>query len=138
MSNKLVIRILSFFISLVALIFIYLFQEFNYGAALGNLLEISASETTFWVISKLIRFFLNDGFAILMIFALFEEKKYVVFAFLVQILGFIFFLIPYLILSLSFSFQHEASLSYLHRIIMNPTLLMLLIPAFYYQKKVNG
>ncbi len=121
-------------ISICALIIIFLSQEFQYGYAFAKLLNITISENTNWVITKTTRFILNDGFAILLVYGIFEERKYVLFAFLIQVLGFVFLLIPYIILFLSFSFQHEASLSYLHRIIVNPTLIMLLIPALLYQK----
>ncbi|MDN4166642.1 exosortase F system-associated protein [Cytophagales bacterium LB-30] len=133
--KSLMLRFALFLLSLAALILIYLFQEWSYGAWIGGILGWPRNETAQWVVSKLVRFVLNDSFAILMIYTLFQERKYVLFAFLVQLFGFVFLLIPYLVLSLSFTFQHEASLSYLHRITMNPTLIMLLIPAFLYQKR---
>jgi exosortase F-associated protein len=87
-----------------------------------------------FLINRTIRFLANDFLMVGLIYALFRERKYVVFALWVQIAGLVFFLIPYFILKLRFPMYNGPLISYLHRLIMNPTLLLLLIPAFYYQR----
>jgi exosortase F-associated protein len=75
--------------------------------------------------------------AILLIYALFYERKYVLFAVWVQVFGMVFVLIPYFIIKFNFPGYNGPLISFLHRLVLNPTLLLLLIPAFYYQKKYS-
>lgn len=89
-----------------------------------------------YTVNKIFRYLLNDLFGISIIYGLFGEKKYVRFAFYVLLFG-LFILLPiYLTI---FFLQPEgftSMLGHLHRIVLNPVLMMLLIPAFYYQKKM--
>jgi exosortase F-associated protein len=103
----------------------------------GALMGIDSAINRF-IVNRTIRFLLNDAFTIGLIYALFVERKYVIFALYVQVVGVIIFLIPYFILKLYYPTYNGPLINYLHRLILNPTLLMLLIPAFYYQKKVKG
>jgi exosortase F-associated protein len=114
------------------LVLVYLFQKMDPA---GVLFPETGSLNRF-LINRSIRFLLNDAFMIGLIYALFEERKYVIFALWVQLAGIIFFLIPYFILKVYFPGYNGPMISYLHRLILNPTLLLLLIPAFYYQKKL--
>ena len=50
----------------------------------------------------------------------------------VQLAGLVFILVPYLVLKLGFDAGNGPLVSFLHRLVLNPTLLLLLIPAFYY------
>jgi exosortase F-associated protein len=87
-----------------------------------------------FIVNKSIRFLANDALMIGLLYALFTERKYVLFALWVQLAGFVFFLIPYFVLKLVFEANNGPLVSFLHRLILNPTLLIMLIPAFYYQK----
>ena len=68
-----------------------------------------------------------------LIFAIFYKRKYVWFAFGVQVFGFLVVLIPYFVLKLYFHAGNGPMVSFLHRLILNPTLMVLLIPAFWLQ-----
>lgn len=117
-----------------SLMAIYLFQDFEYDAMVSSFLQTNLQDGTRLAINKICRFILNDFCAILLIYALFYERKYVLFAIVVQIMGFVFLMIPYLIMRLYFEMDEGPLTSFIHRLIVNPTLLMLLIPAFWYQK----
>lgn len=86
------------------------------------------------MINRTIRFLLNDLFALGLIYALFVQRKYLLFAIWVQLAGVFLFLIPYFIIKLNYPSYNGPLINYLHRLILNPTLLLLLIPAFYYQR----
>jgi exosortase F-associated protein len=86
--------------------------------------------------SKVLRYILNDGFSILIIFGLFEKKKFLKFAVGVFFFGFVVLLPIYLIFSIYFSEATYSFLNHLHRLVLNPLLMLLLIPAFYYQKQL--
>ena len=91
-----------------------------------------------WVFSvnKVFRYILNDLFAMALIGALFPEKRYLRFALMVLMVG-LFVLVPlYIVLFLSQPEGLSSLIGHLHRLVMNPVLMMLLIPAFFYQKRL--
>jgi exosortase F-associated protein len=116
-------------VSIAGLVAVFLFQRIDLAAEIG--FETSISR---FLVNRTIRFLLNDAFAILLIYALFEERKYVVFALYVQVAGMVLFLFPYFILKVYYPNYNGPLISFLHRLVLNPTLLMLLIPSFYYQR----
>ena len=121
-------------VCVAGLVLVYLFQKLDpAGAIYPGLSGINK-----FLINRTIRFLLNDAFMIGLIYALFAEKKYVVFALWVQLAGVILFLLPYFVLKIYYPGYNGPMISYLHRLILNPTLLLLLIPAYYYQKKMAG
>jgi exosortase F-associated protein len=87
-----------------------------------------------FIFNRTIRFLLNDVLAIGLLYALFRERKYVLFAIGVQIFGLFFVLIPYFIIKLGSPSYNGPLINFIHRLILNPLLILLLIPAFYYQK----
>ena len=125
-------RIVIGILSIAGLVTVFLFQQFDVAGLIG----IAEKGSRFFV-NRTVRFLLNDALALGLIYALFRERKYVIFAMYVQIAGTFLFLIPYFILKLYLPRYNGPLISFLHRIILNPTLLMLLIPAFYYQKQVE-
>ena len=116
--------------SLCGLVVVFLFQRIDVAGYLG--VEDFMHK---FLINRTFRFLLNDAFAIGLIYALFHERKYVVFSLYVQLFGMLFFLFPYFVLKFYWPHYNGPLISFLHRLILNPTLLMLLIPAFYYQRK---
>tara|TARA_Y100001934_G_C12317515_1_gene758302 strand:- start:457 stop:927 length:471 start_codon:yes stop_codon:yes gene_type:complete len=105
-------------------------QELNYSS---DFIEVDP-----WVFSvnKVIRYLLNDLFAMALISALFPEGRYLRFALFVLMFG-LFILVPiYLGLYLAQPTGFSSLIGHLHRLVMNPVLMMLLIPAFFYQKRL--
>ena len=132
-------RIGAIVLGCAGLVSVYLFQDqlfndpfnnFIYDPVADNYPEFSVIQ---YVLLKVLRFVLNDGFAILIIFGLFGPGKYVKFAAYVFLFGFFIPLPLYLILVLAFYRDSYTYLNHLHRIVLNPVLMMLLIPAFYAQ-----
>jgi exosortase F-associated protein len=128
------IRLATGILSLSGLIVIFLFQ----GVDLAGKMNITNDSLHSFLVNRTIRFILNDFFAIGLIYALFGLRKYVVFSVWVQLAGMVFFLFPYFVLKLYFPSYNGPLISFLHRLILNPILLLLLIPAFYYQQKLAG
>lgn len=125
-----VVRCVAGAISIAGLVVVFVFQRIDVAAFLG----LDASKVAHFIVNRTIRFAFNDLFAIGLVYALFVEKKYIIFSLWVQLAGVVLFLIPYFILKLNFPSYNGPLISYLHRLILNPTLLLLLIPAFYYQR----
>ena len=127
------VRILVGVLSVAGLVAVFLFQRIDAAALMGS----EGSTLHRFFINRTIRFLVNDAFAIGIIYALFEERKYIIFSLYVQLAGVVLFLIPYFILKFYLPNYNGPMISFLHRLILNPTLLMLLIPAFYYQRKLE-
>lgn len=114
---------------LTGLVFFFLFQRFNMAAFVG----ISGKSFVF-IFNKSIRFIINDALMIGVIYSLFLQKRFIYFALMVQLFGILFILIPYFILKLYFHTGNGPLVSFLHRLVLNPTLMILLIPAFWVQQ----
>ena len=123
-------RTLICLLAVSALMLVFLFQRFDYSQLFFE--ELSGPKA--FMFNRLIRYLINDNLVILLIFGLFYDKKYVKFALLVELFGLLFLLIPYFILRFQTDIDHM-QLSFLHRLIVNPTLMLLLIPAIYLQEK---
>ena len=112
------------------LVAVFLFQRTDIAGLIGVDSNINR-----FLLNRTIRFLLNDALTIGLIYALFVERKYVIFAVYVQLAGVVLFLLPYFVLKIYFPSYNGPLISFLHRLIVNPTLLMSLIPAFYYQNR---
>lgn len=124
-------------VAFISLLLVFLFQRISYFDAFTSMLNLDASPSNFFVFSfnKTLRFVINDLLTILIIYALFYERKYVLIAFGVQLIG-LFILLPlYLLFKYHYPGYNGPMINFLHRLTLNPILLMMLIPLFFYQKK---
>ena len=125
--------------SLVALALIYIFQRVDYVNFITGIFggEPSINPTVAFIINKTLRLVLNDLLCFLLIFALFREKKYMRIAFFVFCFELVVLLPVYFVIKLKVEGVSEISsplLSQVHRLIVNPLLMVMLIVAFYYQR----
>lgn len=123
-------------IAITTLITLYLFQRFNYA----EFLSLSASPNTQFIINRTIRFLFNDLAVILLIYAIFSNKELLKIAFAIQLVEMLVILPLYFYFKLSLEGATELSsplLSFIHRIVVNPIIMLLLIPAFWFQKNSN-
>lgn len=99
---------------------------------------LSEGQQTMYVVNKTFRYLLNDIFSILIIQGIFLKKSYTRFAFVLMAFG-LFILLPvyfyiYFLAVPGFS----SMISHFHRIVLNPVLMMLLIPALWYQERIQA
>ena len=126
-------------VSLLGLALIYFFQRIDYLNLIFRFVggkEIASPNLVF-AFNKTLRLVLNDLLCFLLIYALFNEKKYLRIAFWVFCFELFFVLPLYLIVKLSMEGDSEISsplLSQIHRLIVNPMLMLILIVSFYYQR----
>lgn len=121
------------FLGLIAasiLVVVYIFQRYNpFG--------VNAHPDIVFIVNRTVRLIFNDFACLILIYIFFEQKKYLRLSFLV-FLGELFIILPlYFILKLTIEGPTEISsplLSQLHRLIVNPTLMILLMAGFFYQK----
>lgn len=115
----------------LALIYLFQFTDFLYLFT-----GLRFPDTYHFIVNRLFRIVLNDTCMLVLIYALFRDRQVVKLAFYVQLVD-IFILLPlYLALKLPAEGVSELSspfLSQFHRLIVNPTLMILLIGGVYYQ-----
>jgi hypothetical protein len=124
-------------VGLFALALIYIFQRANYGLLLFEAFKIAPNENFIFVINKSLRLVVNDLICFFMIFSVFKEKNYRQVAMVVFMVELLIILPVYLLLKLSLEGTSEISsplLSFIHRLIVNPTLMVLTGMALAYQK----
>lgn len=95
------------------------------------------TEEVDFVLRKSVRVILNDVFMLLVIVGLFYDRKVTRLAIAIQLVDALVLLPLYFFFKLSLEGTSEISaplLSQFHRLIVNPTLLLLLIPAVYFQR----
>lgn len=121
-------------IALTGLSLVYLFQQ---------------SDIVYWItqnknhpnlhfsINRGVRLLLNDIFMLLFIAAWFQDRSITRLALVIQLIDFSLLLPLYLFIKLTWEGDAEISsplLSQFHRLVVNPTLMILLIPAVYFQR----
>lgn len=126
------LRIILILLSCAGLGIVFLGQRWDYSSLLGLHKDYQVQ----FIANRIIRFLINDNLVLLLIYAIFYNKKYVKFGLAVEAFGFFFLLIPYFILKYSFEIN-PMYISFIHRLIINPTLMVLLIPAIYIQKNAK-
>lgn len=123
---------------------VYVFQQVSYAVILNGVLPENLSihhPNAVFIINRTLRLIINDMACIMLILGLFKEIKYVKVAFLVFCVELFFILPLYFIVKLQLEGPSELSsplLSQIHRIIVNPLLMIILIIGFYYQKATSG
>jgi len=130
--------------ALIILLLVYVFQKISYAGLINNFLpggfEINHPNIVF-IVNRMLRLIINDGACMLLIWGLFKETKYLKAAFLVFCIELLIILPAYFTVKLTLEGPSELSsplLSQIHRIIVNPLLMVILTIAFYYQKVTTG
>ena len=130
-------------IGAVGLFCTYLFQQYlnAYALLTGGPFELVHYTSDYrdiakipFIVNKVSRYLLNDGFSMMLVYGLFYQLHYLRFIFYIFLFGLLVLVPSYLILYLQAPEGFSSMLGHLHRIIFNPVLMMLLIPAFYYQR----
>ena len=131
-------RVVLLFVAVTGLSLVYFFQQFNYLGYLSNLWGNEFHPYTEFVFNKTLRYLLNDNLCILIIYSLFYKKTNVILGLYLELFGLAILLPIYFTLKLTFEGDTELStplLSFYHRLVINPTLMILLIMGLFYQRK---
>ncbi len=127
-------------LSLVVLLTVYLFQRVSYAAVMNEVLpEVLqiVNPNTVFIVNKTVRLILNDLACIIIIYAIFEKRMYLKASFYLFLVELFVMLPVYLIMKLNLEGTSELSsplLSQIHRLIVNPLLMFLLMMGFVYQR----
>lgn len=127
-------------LALAILVLAYLFQRFDFYGTLLNVIGANGAVHPYvkFSVNRLVRMLINDTACVILIWAWFDDRRFTRLAgyvFLIEV----FILLPvYLWIKLSLEGDSEISspmLSQVHRMIVNPMLMFLLMVAFLYQRK---
>jgi exosortase F-associated protein len=127
-------------LSLSILLLVYLFQRVSYAAIINALLPDTLHiiiPNLIFVVNKTVRLILNDVACMIFIYAVFPQKIYLKASFYLFLAELLVLLPLYLVVKLSLEGNSELSsplLSQIHRLIVNPLLMFLLILGFVYQR----
>ena len=128
---------------LLVLILVYLFQGFSYALLVGELVMDNPGALhpdTVFIINKTVRLIVNDLACMLLILAIFRRKSYLLIALYVFLFELFILLPAYFAIKLSLEGDSEISsplLSFVHRLIVNPMLMLVLMAGFFYQHSRN-
>jgi len=121
-------------LAIAGLACVYIFQR---KEVLGALCQCQINSESSFILMKTLRVVLNDLFMLLIIHFWFNNSSITRLAFWIQLID-MFVLLPlYLLLKLQLEGDSEISsplLSQFHRLIVNPTLMILIFPAVYFQR----
>ncbi len=127
-------------VALLILVLVFVFQRFNYAMVLTSFWPLTCqveNQNAIFIINRTIRLVLNDIACMVLIFVWFKQRKYLTLAFYLFLIE-LFILLPlYLIIKLNLEGDSELSsplLSQIHRLIVNPLLMFLLMMGFVYQR----
>lgn len=125
----------------VALALFYIFQHVNYGLLFFRLLGAEGNEVSQFILNKTFRLLVNDSICFAMIYLIFTEPKSRALAVWVLALELVIILPLYLSIKLTIEGVTELSmplLSFVHRLVINPMLMVLTMIALGYQKFVSS
>lgn len=97
--------------------------------------NISSFPPEMVILNKTLRYILNDVFSILVIHALYQNKQYTRFAIGLLLFGLVVLLPSYFALVFYMPEGYSSLVSSFHRIILNPVLMMMLIPYLYVMER---
>ena len=129
--------------SITALLLVYIFQRFNYAAFFNKLLtlEMLTYPNVVFAINRTTRLLINDILCMVLIFALLQKRSYLRLSAIIFGFELLVMLPLYLWIKLSMEGPSEISsplLSPIHRMIVNPLLMIVLIAALYYQQYMTS
>ena len=134
-------RITYGLMAVLVLVLMYMLQRLNYSAYIFSALSLQLPSENFqFIFNRTLRYIINDLSVILLIYVLFQNRSLTRVAFALQVFGLFVILPIYFYFKLSLEGPSEISsplLSFIHRIVVNPILMLLLIPAFYYQQNLS-
>ena len=121
-------------LALAGLALMFLLQNLDWLKLICN---CSNSPSVQFIVNKTVRVLVNDSFMLLFIHAWFFNRNITSLAWKLQLIDSIILLPAYLAFKLCIEGASEISsplLSQWHRLIVNPTIMLLLIPAIYFQR----
>lgn len=84
------------------------------------------------------RYFVNSMVSLAIIYLAFPKRDLIKFSVWIFVIGFVVFVIPYYFMLTNYTKENYLMLFYVRRFLIQPVFLLLLLPAFYYQKLTDN
>jgi exosortase F-associated protein len=136
-AKEIVTRVAIGSLAMLGLTLVFIFQHTDFLYLFSG---SSFKPEAHFIVNRTVRIFLNDTFMLLLLYMLFLDKNILKLALGIQGIDLLILFPLYLAFKLPAEGAAEISsplLSQFHRLIVNPTLMILLIPAIYYQKFIK-
>lgn len=142
LNNKGRIVVLMLLLLLLVLIRAYedvIFYDpfLNYFKSNYHNIPIPKIETIPLFFGLLFRYMLNSILSLAIIYILFKDVEAIRFASTIYLIFFIILILLFFIVLFFFGETNKMTLFYIRRFLIQPIFLLLFLPAFYYQKKIN-
>lgn len=139
LTTPLKVRVGMIAIAVLLLFLVYVFQRVNYAGFIFYLMSVDGLTfpNTAFALNRTIRLIINDTLSMVLIFALFQRRSYLKLSWTIFLFELLLLLPAYLWIKLTWEGPSEISsplLSPIHRMIVNPLLMIVLIGGFYYQR----
>lgn len=125
-------------VALTGLFLVYILQRLDYLGLMSGVLGMTPpTATVSFIVNRTLRLIANDLLCLLLISVLFQEPRFSRVAFWIFLVELFVILPLYLFVKLTIEGPSEISsplLQPIHRMIVNPLLMVILIAAFYYQR----
>lgn len=90
------------------------------------------------IFNVFLRYLINSIISLLIIYVVYLKKEWFVFSLWVYIVCFFVFLIPFYLMIVNYEQENYLLVFYVRRFLIQPILLLLLLPAFYYHKLTDN
>lgn len=137
---KIWLKILLFLSGILLFAFIRLFEKELFYDPLIEFYKSTFRQETFPDLNVLLynlnlafRYLLNSGISLGLIWVLFEDKNYIKFSALLFLVLFVLCISAFWIVAVNIEPNNIMTLFYIRRFIIQPLLVVVLIPAFYFQ-----
>lgn len=134
-----------FFLGLIGLIAVRGFEAFLFYDPLqeyfrGNFSQhdLPPIEEVPFIGNLLLRYFCNMVFSLLILYALFRDYNLLKFAALIYLVFFVLLMLSMVVLLYFIVPINDLALFYVRRFLVQPILVLLFIPAFYFQRKTTA
>lgn len=125
---------------LAGLLLVYIYQRTNYLDFLPTFVDPVTNRYWVFAINRALRLLMNDFICMFLIYAIFQNARYMQVAFFVFCAELLIILPIYLAIKFTWEGDSEISsplLSPIHRMVVNPLLMFILIAGFFYQRFLN-
>jgi exosortase F-associated protein len=134
--NK-VLKIGLVLFAVLMLVSAYVTQNVDWLGSISSRTTKETDPSLHFIFNKTFRLFINDTACLILIYVFFQKRKYLNMAFALFVVELLVILPFYLLIKLTLEGDTEISsplLSQIHRLIVNPTLMFLLMLGFVYQR----
>jgi exosortase F-associated protein len=127
-------------VAILVLVLMYIFQRVNFLHYFLRMVGVNSSDVhpyASFIFNKTLRLLLNDLACLLAVLVVFREQRYLRATMIVFLIELLLILPVYFWIKLSWEGDSEISsplLSQIHRLVVNPILMILLMVGFFYQR----